>query len=60
MWYIELIGWETELWAMFQIAITDWAIGPSVRAGGNWEKPATPAEKQLCGMQKMKVSGNVV
>ncbi|CAO2656658.1 Nn.00g054610.m01.CDS01 [Neocucurbitaria sp. VM-36] len=62
MWWIELIAWERSVWASIQIAVADWAIGPTVRDGGatNWTQPSTDAERQLCHMQRMRVSGNIV
>ncbi|KAF2132750.1 hypothetical protein P153DRAFT_382375 [Dothidotthia symphoricarpi CBS 119687] len=62
MWYLQLLGWERSIWATIQIAVMDWAIGPNVREGhtGNWTRPSTAAEKQLCKMQRMRVSGHVV
>jgi hypothetical protein len=59
-WKQEVIAWEQETWAGFQIAISQYAIGPKASdelADRYWLKPETEAEKSLCSAMKMKKSG---
>ncbi|KAF2264053.1 hypothetical protein CC78DRAFT_617092 [Lojkania enalia] len=62
-WVNEVIGWESSIWAQLQIAIPDYAIGLASRypvSDAYIQPPSTPAQKQLCGMQKMPKSGGFV
>lgn len=62
-WVDELVWAESKVWAALQVSITDYAIGPTLRDTAvdrnNFTAPVTDGEKQLCGMQKMKHSGNL-
>ncbi|KAH3977344.1 hypothetical protein HBH68_230830 [Parastagonospora nodorum] len=62
-WITEAKGMESFVWATLQIAIADYAIGPSLRSpdiAGNVTVPTTPEEKKLCGTQKMRKAGGFV
>jgi len=62
-WVSEIRGWSSSLWAMYQFALADYAIGPSFRDPGAtifMRNDSTPAEKELCGMQKMRNPGGFV
>jgi hypothetical protein len=61
-WILEVERWEKHILASLQVAFTDYSIGPGIRdvAFPVFEKPRSEAEKQLCGMQKMKKTGDVV
>ena len=59
-WVQELKGFESSVWAMLQIAISDYAIGASVRdleAAKLMRSNITSGEQRLCGMQKMMNPG---
>ncbi|KAF2750154.1 hypothetical protein M011DRAFT_396913, partial [Sporormia fimetaria CBS 119925] len=62
-WVTEVRAWESNIWASLQIAVTDQAIG--IKARNNASDPivredASPAEKHLCGMQRMRNPGGFV
>jgi hypothetical protein len=61
-WIKELVWAESKVWAALQVSIADYAIGPTVRDRGvglnEFIAPVTSGEKQLCGLQKMKHSGD--
>ncbi|KAF2738604.1 hypothetical protein EJ04DRAFT_549815 [Polyplosphaeria fusca] len=62
-WINEVVGWVSTTWAEFQLAIPDYAIGAKARdplADSYIINPETPAQKGLCGMQKMPKSGGFV
>ncbi|KAJ4363717.1 hypothetical protein N0V95_001032 [Ascochyta clinopodiicola] len=61
-WVRELTRWEKQILASLQVAFLDYAIGPENRdtAAGVHITPGNEFEKQLCGMQKMLKSGDVV
>ncbi|KAF2826710.1 hypothetical protein CC86DRAFT_349711 [Ophiobolus disseminans] len=62
-WITEVKAMESYMWAKLQITMADYAIGPSVRNPDLDEyvlKPSTPADKQLCGTQKMRKAGGFV
>ncbi|KAJ8117285.1 hypothetical protein OPT61_g1490 [Boeremia exigua] len=61
-WLRELARWQKQVLASLQVAMIDYSIGPGVRdtAYPFYFEPGSEAEKQLCGMQKMKKSGSVV
>lgn len=62
-WVQELIGWESFVWASLQIAISDYAIGPTVRdpaAGQFLRNETTNGERELCQVQRMKKAGGFV
>jgi hypothetical protein len=61
-WILEVERWEKQILASLQVAFVDYSIGPGIRdvASPIFEKPNSEAEKQLCGMQKMKKTGDVV
>lgn len=62
-WITELKGWEETVWAAHQIAIADYAVGPTVRdplAANYTLRPSNKAEKLLCRSQKMRRSGGFV
>lgn len=59
-WIAELKFWESQVYAIFQIAIAAHAIGPITYNpdGKSYLTLAnTPAEKELCQMQKMHKAG---
>ncbi|KAJ4992126.1 hypothetical protein SVAN01_02447 [Stagonosporopsis vannaccii] len=61
-WIRELTRWQRQILASLQVAFLDYAIGPRNRdtAAGVHIEPENEFEKQLCGMQKMRKSGDVV
>lgn len=61
-WIRELTRWQRQILASLQVAFIDYAIGPSHRdtAAGAFIAPANEFEKRLCGLQKMRKSGDVV
>ncbi|KAF2745218.1 hypothetical protein M011DRAFT_479365 [Sporormia fimetaria CBS 119925] len=62
-WINEIHSWETEAWAIHQIVLSDYAIGPSLRASRpeNVTIPlATEADRALCKVQKMQKPGGFV
>lgn len=62
-WVEEIRGWMSNLWAMYQLGLADYAIGPSVRDPGAtifMRNDTNAAEKELCGMQKMRNPGGFV
>ena len=62
-WITELASWQANTLAALQIMVPDYALGPQGRVGGDdlaTVKPSTDAEKKLCGMQKMRKSGDFV
>jgi hypothetical protein len=61
-WVKELTRWQREILASLQVTVADYAIGPENRdlLAGHHLPPYTDAEKQLCGLQKMRKSGDVV
>jgi hypothetical protein len=61
-WILEVERWEKQILASLQVAFIDYSLGPGTRdvAFPVFEKPGSEAEKQLCGMQKMKKTGEVV
>ncbi|RAR10171.1 hypothetical protein DDE82_001446 [Stemphylium lycopersici] len=62
-WKQEVLAWEQEHWAAMQIAVSRYAIGPKTidpLADGFLLEPQTEGEKALCGVQKMKKSGQFV
>jgi hypothetical protein len=61
-WIRELTRWQRQVLASLQVAMIDYSIGPGVRdtAYPLYIRPITDSEKQLCKMQKMRKSGNVV
>ncbi|KAF2015277.1 hypothetical protein BU24DRAFT_450022 [Aaosphaeria arxii CBS 175.79] len=60
-WIKEVQTWDKQIWAAFQTAITDHAIGPSVRTPGVEPMPLSgPGQSQLCGSQKMRKNGGFI
>ena len=61
-WLRELTRWQKQILASLQVTMIDYSIGPGSRdtAYPAYVRPTTDAEKALCGMQKMRKSGNVV
>lgn len=62
-WMVEAKGMESFVWTALQIAVADYAIGPSLRSpdiADNVTVPTTPGEKQLCGTQRMRKAGGFV
>lgn len=62
-WTIEAEGMESFVWTALQIAVADYAIGPSLRSpdiADNVTVPTTSGDKQLCGTQKMRKAGGFV
>jgi hypothetical protein len=61
-WILELERWESQILASLQVAVIDYAIGPGIRdtAFPVFMKPLNAAEKQLCNLQKMQKTGDVV
>lgn len=62
-WIIELTGWQSYTWAAHQIAIADYALGPKWRnsdADKYTIPPNSPAEQELCKVQKMQKTGDAV
>jgi hypothetical protein len=62
-WKREVLGWEQEVWAAMQMAVSQYAIGPKASdpfADAYVIAPQTEGEKALCGAQKMKKSGGFV
>lgn len=61
-WITEIVNWESFLWAGFQIAISDYAIGPQLRTPEdlNMTKPTHPGQIELCNAQRMRKSGGFV
>lgn len=61
-WIRELTRWQRQILASLQVAFLDYAIGPENRdtAAGVHIAPGNEFEKQLCSMQKMRKSGDVV
>jgi hypothetical protein len=61
-WILEVERWEKHILASLQVSFTDYSIGPGIRdvAFPAYIGPESEAEKQLCGMQKMKKTGDVV
>lgn len=62
-WIREIVGWESQAWASIQIAFSDYAIGTKGRypfAESYTRPPATPGEKDLCNMQRMRKNGGFV
>jgi hypothetical protein len=61
-WILEVERWEKQILASLQVAFTDYSIGPGIRdeAFPVYMRPNTTSERQLCGMQKMKKTGDVV
>ncbi|PSN62993.1 hypothetical protein BS50DRAFT_591218 [Corynespora cassiicola Philippines] len=60
-WILELERWNKQTWAAFQIAVTDHAIGPTLRDTGTdaYDPPKSEGGKQLCRVQKMGKTGGV-
>ncbi|KAI8940468.1 hypothetical protein NX059_004153 [Plenodomus lindquistii] len=59
-WKTEMLNHEHEVWIAWQILISQYVISPGVSdplAAAYYVKPSTTAEKRLCGVQKMKKSG---
>jgi hypothetical protein len=62
-WITEVQAWEAFVWASSQVAITDYAIGPSIRYPGvigNVIPPETIGDKELCRSMKMRKAGGFV
>lgn len=60
-WVVEVQTWEKKIWAAFQTAITDYAIGPQTRDHDVKAMPLADAgEEQLCHLQKMRKNGGFV
>jgi len=63
-WIIEIKGWENYVWSAVRTYVADYATGPRARdpqAADLYEiKAATPGDKKLCGMQRMRKSGGFV
>ncbi|KAF2682356.1 hypothetical protein K458DRAFT_57598 [Lentithecium fluviatile CBS 122367] len=67
-WITEVRAWTNQVWAAFQIGVADYAIGPWERNWGeevdknitDLQFPKNEAERALCGMQRMRISGNFV
>jgi hypothetical protein len=62
-WITEAKGMEAFVWTALQIAIADYAVGPSLRSpdiADNVPAPATSGDKALCGAQKMRKAGGFV
>ncbi|KAF2626873.1 hypothetical protein BU25DRAFT_491794 [Macroventuria anomochaeta] len=61
-WLRELTRWQKQILASLQVAMINYSIGPGSRdtAYPAYVRPTTDAEKQLCTMQKMRKSDNVV
>jgi len=59
-WIREFYDWYSICWGAYQVAITDYAIGPSVRNSLIQDQIVPPkgeVAKKLCGMQKMRKQG---
>ncbi|KAH5271964.1 hypothetical protein HBI71_047610 [Parastagonospora nodorum] len=62
-WIMEAKGMEAFVWTALQVAIADYALGPSLRSpdiADNVTVPATLGDKALCGAQKMRKAGGFV
>jgi len=62
-WIQEVTRWEAFVWATLQTAITDYAVGPSVRepsARAHIRNVTNDGEKELCRALRMKRSGGFV
>lgn len=61
-WLRELSRWQKQVLASLQVAVIDYSLGPSLRdtAYPVHFRPDGDSDKRLCGMQKMRKSGNVV
>jgi hypothetical protein len=61
-WLRELTRWQKQVLSSLQVAMIDYSMGPGTRdtAYPMYLRPASDTEKQMCGMQKMRKSGNVV
>jgi hypothetical protein len=63
-WKQEVAGWEQQVWAGMQIAVSRHAIGPEegdpYADGGYFIAPKTEGERTLCAAQKMKKNGGFV
>jgi hypothetical protein len=61
-WITEIVNWESFIMAGFQIAISDYAIGPQLRTPEdlNMTKPTYPGQLELCNAQRMRKSGGFV
>jgi hypothetical protein len=62
-WITEVQRWEAFVWASSQVAITDYAIDPSIRdpgVEGYVVGPETIGDKELCGSMKMRKAGGFV
>jgi hypothetical protein len=61
-WRRDLTRAEQVIWASLQAYIADYAIGPTLLEGkaADLIPPSTDGEKQLCGVQRVKKSGDVV
>ena len=61
-WILEVERWQKQILASIQVAFTDFSIGPGERdtAFPVHMRINTTSERQLCGMQKMKKTGDVV
>jgi hypothetical protein len=60
-WIREIVRWERFIWASMQTTISDYAIGYVTREPSAKDfiiKNATEGEKQLCGVQRMRKSGD--
>lgn len=66
-WVHEVVRAEQVAWSALQAGVADYAIGPSIHDDntGRWEnregwiRPVTKGEHQLCGMQRMRKTGDV-
>jgi len=59
-WIQEVTGWESFVWAALQLNILEHAIGPAVREPSVvalMKNQTSTGEKQLCNVQKVRVSG---
>jgi hypothetical protein len=62
-WVQEVTGWEAFVWAALQTAVTDYAVGPTVRepsAQAYMKNETTGGEKKLCQAQRVRRSGGFV
>ncbi|KAF2110744.1 hypothetical protein BDV96DRAFT_650847 [Lophiotrema nucula] len=62
-WITELTSWESQIWAAHQIAMADYAAGPTSRvpsAAVTTRNSSTAGDKELCGMQKMRKTGDFI
>ena len=62
-WIQEIVGFESNLWAVTQLIFADYSIGIGSRvpeAGRIQQKSSTSGDKQLCQAIRMKSPGGFV